>query len=235
MHRAFPQHGAAQQHSVHRNSGQRGGQNTAPGSSRPQKVVAQQWRHIVNFPNSLRKSGQLLEGNVSERALIVAFIAVAAMMAGTTAQAEKFKSAKECVPGTQVVDLRNRTGTVVSHDETMCKVQFPSGTESLIFWMLNKAGDSPETNDKLVPGVYECFAGGRYTFMDMKITGANTYQDTGGNPGKFHVEMPSRKIVFETGSFSKYHAKLLDGPAIGLNSDGGSFYATTCELRKGKK
>lgn len=49
--------------------------------------------------------------------------------------------------------------------------------------------------------------------------------------GRFHVE-PSRKIVFETGPLVKATSKLLAGPAIGLNLDGGSFYATTCELKK---
>lgn len=63
--------------------------------------------------------------------------------------------------------------------------------------MFNAEGVSPETDDKLVPGKYECFAGGRYTFMDM--------------------------------------AKLLQGPKIRLNTDGGTFYATTCELNKSRR
>ena len=154
-------------------------------------------------------------------------------LAAPQAKAEKFKSIKECVAGTRVVDLRNRHGKIVNvYDATRCTFAVDGGGEEhLIFWMFNKEGESAETDDKLVPGKYECFADGHYTFMDMYITGANTYT-AADTPGKFHVEYPSRKIVFETGSLSKYHAKLLQGPKVGLNTDGGSFYATTCELKK---
>ncbi len=151
------------------------------------------------------------------------------------AQAEEFKSPKECVAGRRVVDMRGRAGTILDlHEQTMCKIKFDhAGTENLLFWMLHPEGESRETNDKLVPGVYECFANGRYTFMDMRILSANTYE-AAGTKGTFHVE-PSRKIVFENGSMKQYHAHLLAGPKIGLNANGDSFYSTTCELRKGKK
>ena len=163
-------------------------------------------------------------------ALAVAFVAGSFARAG----AEAFKSARQCVPGMQVVDLRGRTGTVTGVTQTvMCSVRFPGEPrdESLLFWMLHPAGGSKETNDKLVPGKYECFAGGRYTFMDMYITGPNSYSSAGTH-GTFTV-LPSRKIVFHGGSLAKYYAHLLAGPAIGLNTTGDSFYATTCELKKG--
>ncbi len=167
--------------------------------------------------------------------IALAAVAATLFIAAQPAQAEAFKSAKECTVGKRVIDGLNRAGTIVGVREgTMCDVKFDkAGKESLLFWMLHAEGGSAETNDKLVPGVYECFANGRYTFMDMKILNANTYE-AAGITGKFHVE-PSRKIVFESGSLSKYHSKLLAGPAIGLNSNGDSFYGTTCELRKGKK
>ena len=153
----------------------------------------------------------------------------------THANADVFKSPKECVAGKRVSDKQGKRGTIVGIDkysETMCDVKMDDTGKVgyYIFWMLRAEGASAETDDKLVPGTYECFAGGRYTFMDMHITGANTYESAGTN-GRFHVE-PSRNIVFETGSLAKYHAKLLAGPSIGLNTDGGSFYATTCELKK---
>ena len=157
-------------------------------------------------------------------------------LAAPDAQAEKFKSVKECVPGTRVIDGLNRHGKITKNDgSTMCSVTFDNGKqETLLFWMFNAEGASAETDDKLVPGKYECFAGGRYTFMDMYITGASTYTSA-GVAGKFHVEYPSRKIVFESGSLKPYHAKLLQGPSIGLNQNGDSFYATTCELNKNAK
>jgi hypothetical protein len=158
--------------------------------------------------------------------------AVFAFFAVPAARAENFRSVKECTPGTRVIDGLKRHATIVKNDgATRCTIAVDGGKqETLIFWMLHAEGGSSETNDKLVPGKYECFANGRYTFMDMFITGTNTYQSAGVS-GRFHVE-PSRKIVFETGSLAKYHAKLLQGPSIGLNTDGGTFYAATCELKK---
>ena len=159
---------------------------------------------------------------------------VVAMAATSVARADVFKSVDECVVGKRVTDKQNKSG-VVTHKEgnggTMCTVKLDDGSEHYyIFWMLRSAGAGMATGDKLVPGTYECFVGGQYTFMDMKITGANTYSSAGAN-GRFHVE-PSRKIVFESGPLSRNFAHLLPGRVIGLNTDGGSFYGTTCELKK---
>jgi len=153
----------------------------------------------------------------------------------TRVNAEPFKSAKECLPGMHVTDHMGKSGRVIGinrNSASMCDVTM-DGTGQIgyyLFWMLHAAGGSAETNDKLVPGKYECFAGGRYTFMDMYITGPSTYSSA-GTSGSFSV-LASRKIVFHGGSLAPYYAHLLDGPRIGLNTDGGSFYATTCELKK---
>ena len=170
------------------------------------------------------------------RSLLIASFALA-LAIGSIARADaaSFKSNAECVPGRRVVDMLGKTGTVIAPrkgDPTGCDVRMDATKKSqyFIFWMLHAAGGSAETNDKLVPGKYECFAGGRYTFMDMYITGANTYT-AAGTHGTFSV-LASRKIVFQGGSLAKYYAHLLDGPKIGLNTTGGSFYATTCELKK---
>jgi len=157
---------------------------------------------------------------------------IAFLAAVVPAQAENFKTPSQCVAGKRVTDMLNRNGTVIELNQTtMCRVRFDDGkTENLLFWMLHPAGGSRETNDKLVPGKYECFAGGRYTFMDMYITGPHTYR-AAGMSGTF-VVLPSRQIIFQSGSLKPYHAKLLAGPTIGLNQNGSSFYATTCELKK---
>jgi hypothetical protein len=153
----------------------------------------------------------------------------------TRVDAEPFKSAKECVPGKRVADAAGKTGTVVAPpkgDPVGCSVRMDADSQPhyFIFWMLHAAGGSAETNDKLVPGKYECFAGGHYTFMDMYITGPNSYS-AAGTHGTFTV-YKSRKIVFHGGSLARNYAHLLAGPAIGLNTTGESFYATTCELKK---
>ena len=163
---------------------------------------------------------------------VIGSVALAAASGG--ARADTFKSAQECVAGRRVADNAGKTGKVIgmSATGTTCRVLMDNdGKEAYyIFWMLHAEGQSAETDDKLVAGTYECFANLRYAFMDVKITGADTYQSADAS-GRFHVE-PSRKIVFESGPLKPYTAKLLAGPSIGLNTDGGSFYATTCELKK---
>jgi len=151
----------------------------------------------------------------------------------SSANAEAFKSPSQCVPGMRVTDSLGKSGRIKGvRETTMCDV-IMDGTGKIgpyLFWMLHPAGGSKETNDKLVPGKYECFGNGRYTFMDMYITGPNSYSSA-GTRGTFTV-YPSRKIVFHGGSLAHYYAHLLAGPAIGLNTNGDSFYATTCELKK---
>jgi preprotein translocase subunit YajC len=151
------------------------------------------------------------------------------------ADAEAFKSVTQCAPGTRVADSSGATGTVIKITQgTMCEVKRDDTGEShsYLFWMLHLAGGSAETNDKLVPGKYECFTGLpiHYTFMDIYVTGANTYSSA-GHGGTLRV-LPSRKIVFLSGPLKRDYGKLLAGPTIGLNTDGGSFYGTTCSLKK---
>ena len=161
--------------------------------------------------------------------LTVAFIA-----ATRTATAENFKSVKECVPGKRVVNNMGDKGKILRISQgTLCVVLLDSGKEqSSIFWMLRDEGASAETNAKLVPGKYACYAGNpnQYTFMDLKILSANTYL-WAGQQGRFHVEA-SRKIVYESGPLARYTSKILAGPSVGLNTDGGTFFGTHCDLQK---
>ncbi|HWG22407.1 MAG TPA: hypothetical protein VG225_17925 [Terracidiphilus sp.] len=160
-------------------------------------------------------------------------VACLVVVLSSAASAEEFKSAKECVVGMRVADNTNHTGTIVRVDNVMCYVKrddHSSDSYAYIFWMLHPEGKSSETDDKLIPGRYACYAGREYTFLDIRITGPNTYSTKAGS-GKFHVE-PSRKIVFESGPLKQNGAKLTRGPNIDLNSDGGSFYGTTCSYQK---
>jgi hypothetical protein len=99
-----------------------------------------------------------------------------------------------------------------------------------IFWMLTAAGSSPQARATLVPGTYKCYAAGQYTFMDLSITGTDSYGSQGGK-GKFRVEA-NNKIVFVSGPLSRYTSRLDAGPSIMLSTNGGSFYGTSCELDK---
>lgn len=144
-----------------------------------------------------------------------------------------FKGPGQCATGTRVTDKQGKSGTVVGIDRYMslCQVRLDDGSQNYyLFWMLHSAGTSAETNDKLVPGTYKCYASGNYAFMDVSVTGPGSYSSAGSS-GRFRV-MPSRDIVFDSGPLTKYRAHLLDGPSIGLNSNGDSFYGTTCDLQK---
>lgn len=171
----------------------------------------------------------------------VVFLMFVVAMLPQAARAEKFKNAVQCTVGARVVDDSGNKGTITAVHDPICTVHIDKTgkDEARLFWMLNLAGDSPETNDKLLPGKYACYAGGQYTFMDVYVTAANGNTGTysaAGSSGSFRVQYPSRLIVFTGGSLQRYRAKLLAGPSIGLNSNGDSFYGTTCDLaRNGKR
>ncbi len=165
-------------------------------------------------------------------------LAAAALLAVCTASAAEFKSAKECIPGAQVQTRQNKTGTITAVDRGgMCQVQFADGSKtSTLFWMLRAAGSSAAATGKLVPGTYPCYssAGGslNYLFMDIVIDGPDSYRDKSGKGGKYRHDAASGKIVFSSGPMANANAKFLNGPRIGLNMNGGSFYNTTCGLKK---
>ncbi len=171
-----------------------------------------------------------------DRFWVLSILLPAAAFIGSapTAAAENFKSVKECVPGKRVTNNMGDKGKILRVSEgTLCIVLLDSGKEKAsIFWMLRDEGASAETNDKLVAGKYACYAGNpnQYTFMDLKILSANSYE-WAGQRGRFHVEA-SRKIVYETGPLAGYTSKLLAGPSVGLNTDGGTFFGTHCDLQK---
>jgi hypothetical protein len=96
--------------------------------------------------------------------------------------------------------------------------------------MLTEQGKSADPVVKLAPGTYECYQSGQYTFMDMHITGATSYRTDAGS-GTFRTG-PANKLIFESGPLAKYTSKLEAGPAILLSTNGGSFYGTSCELKK---
>ncbi|MGZ8230877.1 MAG: hypothetical protein ACXWUS_14665, partial [Burkholderiales bacterium] len=62
--------------------------------------------------------------------------------------------------------------------------------------------------------------------------GPTSYRDKQGKQGRYKLDAASGTIVFETGPLTKANAKLLAGPKIGLNMSGGSFFNTTCSLKK---
>lgn len=159
-----------------------------------------------------------------------ALLALASLLcAAFPSFAATFKSAGECTIGRHVADSQNKTGVVTSVNQSnLCHVRLDAGGESYyLFWMLHAAGGTADTTDKLRPGKYACYtySGGRlnYTFMDVLITGPNTYR-SGGATFRFH-EAPGKRIIFENGPLAGRETKLSDGPSLVIG-------ATTCDLQK---
>lgn len=167
------------------------------------------------------------------RYYLVIALCLGALGFAPNVRAEAFKSPKECVGGKRVFDRQNRTGTIVKMvNDNMCQVRMDESgkDEYFLFWMLTEQGKSSEPVVKLVPGTYECYQSGQYTFMDMYITGSNSYRTSAGS-GTFRTG-PANKLIFESGPLTKYTSKLEAGPGILLSTNGGSFYGTSCELKK---
>jgi hypothetical protein len=153
------------------------------------------------------------------------------MLLAVPLAAAEFKSEKECTIGAKVADRQNRVGKIIALDGPECRVQLDATGEKIpyLFWMLHAAGGSALTNDKLVIGNYECWVGTQMA-AGIRITGPTSYVFD-GRSGKFHIE-PSRQIVFESGSLRGFNAKLLPGPRIGINMNGGTFYNMACDPAK---
>lgn len=193
---------------------------------------------------------------LSVTALSVALMAFTSMLASASA----FKKQEECVVGARVVDRAGKTGIISEVNGTTCKVKLDATgkLDYYIFWMLSaadgsgavskstntpgkpsadKAAAKPNTNagDKLTQGLYPCYslAGTtlNYAFIDVRIEGPDKYSDNKGKSGKYRID-PSGKIAFESGPLKTANAKLLSGPRIGLNMDGGNFFNTSCSLKK---
>ncbi len=168
-----------------------------------------------------------------------AFIAATlSLIAVRSIDAQQLQSFKDCAVGKRVSTNDGRKGTITRLDQawSYCYVRFDDdGKEaSLLYSLLNSEGNPGKRDDmKLTPGVYECVTGGQYTTMVMRVTGPDAYSAPGG-AGKYHIET-SGKIVFETGPLTKFSSRLLSGGRIGLNTDGGMFYGTSCELNRNMK
>ena len=153
------------------------------------------------------------------------------------ASAQEFTKASQCVAGVRVVDREGNAGEIVELNNGMCKVRKDADGETRFYmhWYLRPAGSSAQTSDKLSEGLYQCYtlAAGvtNYAFIDIRIDSGDAYRDKSGASGKYRLE-DTGKIVFETGPLVKANAKLMAGPRIGLNMDGGTFYNVTCSPKK---
>jgi hypothetical protein len=94
------------------------------------------------------------------------------------------------------------------------------------------AGAADSAADKLVNGVYACYSGSNYAFIDIHIDGPDSYRDKKGAKGRYRLEPATNRIFFESGTLKEANAKLFAGPKIGLNMNGGNVYNTTCGLKK---
>lgn len=192
--------------------------------------------------------------NLRSRARVALLLAaVFAMLLANNALAAAFTKAGECVVGKRVVNRDSQAGVIVSADGSSCRVKLDATgkIDYNIFWMLSPegsgggrpsgaaatrtAGTTEGGSAGTIPtGVYKCYmlAGTtlNYAFIDINVTGSNRYRDKSGKSGTFTVD-GAGKIAF-TGPLAAANAKLLAGPRIGLNMNGGNFYNTTCSISR---
>ena len=168
---------------------------------------------------------------------------IALLASAAVARADPLQSPAACQVGMRVTTSDGHTGTITRVDRTWsyCYVhQDDTGADVGYLYSLlssgsgvggqdGSSGDAGDGGGALTPGVYECFADGQYTFMNISITGPGTYSAAGGG-GRYSIQ-GTGQIVFQSGSLQPYHGKLLSGGRIGLNTNGDSFYATSCERK----
>jgi hypothetical protein len=145
--------------------------------------------------------------------------------------AAQLNSAADCVVGQRVTTKDGQKGKITRVDRawSYCYVlQDDNGKE--VGYLYSLLETAAPTTDKLVIGNYNCWVGGEAAASGMRLTSASTYESD-GKKGAYHLE-PSGKIVFESGPFSGFNAKLLSGQRIGMNQSGGTFYNLTCDLVK---
>ena len=119
---------------------------------------------------------------MDKRWLKTIFVGLVVTMVGFDVGAAEFTAPSECVVGKRVMNRRGQAGKIVKLDRTMCTLLLDSGEErASLFWMLRAEGAPTATDDQLVSGVYKCYAGNptQYTFMDLKILGADSYEWAG--------------------------------------------------------
>lgn len=197
----------------------------------------------------LARRGQWLHMLYRYRFFVV-FALVMLFVLGQKAMAQEFTKAAQCVVGTRVVNRDGQAGVIASADGSSCRVKLDATgkIDYNIFWMLRPEGGTgkgsgragataaPSTSAPgsggLVAGLYKCYmlAGTtlNYAFIDIRIEDNSRYRDKSGKAGTWKLA-DGGKIVF-TGPLAAANARLLPGPRIGLNMDGGGFFNTSCSI-----
>lgn len=181
-------------------------------------------------------------------------VLAAVLVWGVNAAAQEFAAVTECTTGRRVADRQGRTGVITAVRNGMCvfaldKADADGRTErSSLHWMLRDAGARPgasaaqpagsggqATAATLKVGKYACYssAGGstNYLFMDVHILGPDSYADRDGTKGRYALKADGG-LVFTSGTFSTATARVFPGPRIGMNRDGGKFFAIMCDLKR---
>jgi preprotein translocase subunit YajC len=159
---------------------------------------------------------------------------------GTTAnlagRGQEFQSFRDCTVGRRVATNGGRKGTITRLNTawSYCYVKFDdTGKEEQMLYSLLYAEGGTTGAAGVAVGVYECITG-EVTTMILRITSPGSYS-VQGRPGKFQMS-PNGTIVFESGPLAgQFHSKLLSDGRVGMNTDGGAFYGTSCELNRTMK
>jgi hypothetical protein len=158
---------------------------------------------------------------------------IVTLSAGRPAAAATFNSVADCVVGKRVVTRDNHKGKITRIDRawSYCYVlQDDTGKEiSYLYSLLESEGSAAPSaaNGKLIVGKYTCWVNNRGAVMGLQVLGPATY-DSDGKKGAYRLEASGR-IVFESGPFSQFQARLLSDRRVGINLTGGPYYNMTCD------
>ena len=74
-------------------------------------------------------------------------------------------------------------------------------------------------------GKYSCYAGGRYTFSDLTLTGPHSYAVNGAR-GAYSYS--NGALTFSSGPYAGAYSRMVDGHMIGVSSPGSTALGTQC-------
>ncbi len=136
-----------------------------------------------------------------------------------------------CSVGQQVIIPGGQIGTVIAVNGAACTVRPNEGVTGDAVWsafMLDSVdGTDPNAigpDTAVQPGTYECYTTAGYSFVDIVITGPQTYEDRDGNGGSYSVGEDGT-ITYVGGTLAGHESYAKAGKVY-LTAPGGDFYMT---------
>ena len=138
---------------------------------------------------------------------------------------------ESCTLGQEVVIPGGYTGTVIEVNGAACTVRPHEAKTGDAVWsaFMLKSPDGIDPNASapataVAEGTYECYSTAGYSFVDVVITGPDSYEDRDGNAGTYSIGADGQ-ISYESGTLAGHPSYTKNGK-IYLTAPGGDFYMT---------